>query len=533
MEAIDQECVVAPGDLREAPISVTTTETNLTGNWKFSRPELMETAPPCTAGCPLQNDIRSIADLLQRSAPEAALEILRRSNPLPAVTGRVCPGFCSQSCSRAELDQCVQISRLERYLGDLGLSRPYPAPERMRGEKAAVIGSGPAGISAAYQLARQGIGVTVFEEHSSPGGLLAYGIPEYRLPKEVLGAELDNLFRSLPLELVTERRITPSEAEAMQEEYDFLFCAPGLWGTALPREYANSEGVRHGLELLQAINSGHVPQESRFTVVGGGNVALDTARCLYRLGKQARIVYRRSMSQMPAYAEEVRQALEEGIPLLERRLIADMEKAADGLRLQLAEARETEKGIESGEAAERLDTDLVVLAVGQTRELDFPSSESFPCIGDYQDGAGNVARAMASGREAAERALASCGLAPQKGTLQDGLESSRDSGKRLGLYLLQPEPSFPSQESDPSLRVKDFQEIIPTPDEAEVRVLASRCLQCGRCTACGLCWFFCPDMAVRMDSQKQSVEIDVNYCKGCGLCASVCPRGVIQMREDV
>jgi 2-oxoacid:acceptor oxidoreductase delta subunit (pyruvate/2-ketoisovalerate family) len=235
---------------------------------------------------------------------------------------------------------------------------------------------------------------------------------------------------------------------------------------------------------------------------------------------------------MPAYADEVRLALEEGIPLLERRLIADMEKAADGLRLQLAEARKTENGVEPGEPGESLDTDLVVLAVGQIRDLDFPCSESFPCIGDYQDGAGNVAQAMASGRVAAERVLASCGLAPEKGMRQDKVESSRDSGKRLGLYLLQPEPSFPSREADPSLRIKDFQEIYPTPEEDEVRALASRCLQCGRCTACGLCWFFCPDMAVRLDSQKQSVEIDVNYCKGCGLCASVCPRGVIQMRED-
>ena len=533
MEAINQECVIAPGDLREAPISSTTTATNLTGSWKFFRPEIAESGSPCSEACPLANDIRSIADLVHRGQPEEALRILRRTNPLPAVTGRVCPGFCRQSCNRAQLDQSVLVPRLERYLGDLGLERPYPAPDAMRAERAAVIGSGPAGISAAYHLARQGIRVVLYEERSAPGGMLAYGIPEYRLPRAILRAELDNLLAGLPIELETERRITPEQLMTLRQEHDFLFCGPGLWGTSLPGEFAGNPKVRHGLELLETINSGHVPPESRFVVVGGGNVALDTARCLRRLGKEVSIVYRRTRSQMPAYAEEIRQALDEGVPVLEERLIGRMEETDGGLELRLARAVQTDGGIEQGEPMERLETDIVVPAVGQTRDAVFPEDPSVFLIGDYRDGAGNVARAMASGRQAAERALASCGLNTETPASSRESENARDRAAPWGICLLQPETPCEPPETPPSERAKDFREVSPAPDSEEVAALASRCLQCGRCTACGLCWFFCPDLAVQLGNSPQNVAIDASYCKGCGICASVCPRGVIRMREEV
>ncbi len=533
MEAIDQECVIAPGDLREAPISSTTTATNLTGSWKFFRPEFAESASPCAEACPMSNDIRSIADHVHRGQPEEALRILRRTNPLPAVSGRVCPGFCRQGCNRAELDQSVLVPRLERYLGDLGLDRPYSAPEFICSERAAVIGSGPAGISAAYHLARQGIRVAMYEERPAPGGMLAYGVPEYRLPRAILRAELNNLLASMPIDLETERRITPEQLETLRQEHDFLFCGPGLWGTSLPGEFAGTPRVRHGLELLEAINSGHEPQESRFVVVGGGNVALDTARCLRRLGKEVSIVYRRTRSRMPAYAEEIRQAQDEGVPVLEERLIDNMKETDDGLQLQLAEAVQTDGGIEPGEPLERLNTDIVVPAVGQTRDTVFPEDPSVFLIGDYRDGAGNVARAMASGRQAAERALASRGADTDTPASSRESENAGDRAAPWGICFLQPEEPCEPPEVAASERADDFREISPAPDSEEVAALASRCLQCGRCTACGLCWFFCPDLAVQLGSGPQSVAFDVSYCKGCGICASVCPRGVIRMREEV
>jgi len=533
MEAINQECVIAPGDLGQAPISLTTTATNLTGNWRFARPELAESVSPCTAVCPLHNDIRSITDLLHRSDPEAALRLLRRTNPMPAVTGRVCPGFCRHGCTRAELDQSVEVPRLERYLGDLGLARPHSAPDCMRRERAAVIGSGPAGIAAAYYLARKGIRVTLFEERAAPGGMLAYGIPAYRLPKDILHSELDNLLANLPIDLVTRRRVAPEEMEAMGREYDFLFCAPGLWGTSLPGEFANTPRVRHGLELLEAINNGNVPPESRLVVVGGGNAALDSARCLSRLGKEVQIVYRRSRSRMPAYAEEVRQAVDEGIPVLEERLIRDMEETDTGLRLHLARAVESDSGIEPGESLEQLDTELVVAAVGQTQEAVFPAGPWVFLIGDHDEGAGNVAQALASGRSAAERALASLGLELEQPPSCAESEEEAERCTPWGICLLEPEAPCEIPELEPAERKDNFREISPPPGSREVTDLASRCLQCGRCTACGMCWFFCPDLAIRVDSRRQNVEIDTDYCKGCGICASVCPRGVIRMREDI
>jgi 2-oxoacid:acceptor oxidoreductase delta subunit (pyruvate/2-ketoisovalerate family) len=452
---------------------------------------------------------------------------------MPAVTGRVCPGFCRQGCTRSELDQSVVVPRLERYLGDLGLVRPHPVPDGMRRERAAVIGSGPAGIAAAYYLARRGIRVTLFEERAAPGGMLAYGIPAYRLPRDILEAELHNLLESLPIDLETKRRVIPEDLEALREEYDFLFCGPGLWGTSLPGEFANTPRVRHGLDLLEAINNGEVPPESHFVVVGGGNAALDSARCLARLGKEVTIVYRRSRSRMPAYAEEVRQAVEEGIPILEERLIREMEETDTGLRLQLARAVETDSGIEPGESLEQLETKLVVAAVGQSKEAVFPAGPAVFLIGDHQEGAGNVAQALASGRSAAERALVSLGLEAEEPTLPPESEHQADGGAPWGICFLEPESPCEIPELAPEERRDDFREISPPPDSGEVATLASRCLQCGRCTACGLCWFFCPDLAIRLESRGQSIEIDTDYCKGCGICASVCPRGVIRMREDI
>ena len=402
MEAINQESVVAPGDIREAPISMTTTDTNLTGSWKFLRPCVGEKPAPCLAACPLHNDVPSVLAELRDKGPQTALATLRQYNPMPAVTGRVCPNFCQQSCSRASCDQEVLVGCIERFLGDLGLDLSYPAPARTINRTVAVVGSGPAGLTAAYFLAAAGLKVSLLEKESQAGGLLRYGIPAYRLPRDILDREVDNLITSLGIELQLNRTVAEDDTDQLLRDFDFVFCAPGLGSSIIPAELQSvGPGVEPGLELLKRLNQGETPAGEQFAVVGGGNVAVDVARCLIRCGKEVQIVYRRTFEEMPAYAEEKTQALEEGVVLRERRLISSLEPDQAGMRLELAEAENQGGSIRPGQPAGSISVDRVVLAIGQAAHMAVSESDRLFLGGDYQTGPATVVEAMASGRRAA------------------------------------------------------------------------------------------------------------------------------------
>jgi NADPH-dependent glutamate synthase beta subunit-like oxidoreductase/Pyruvate/2-oxoacid:ferredoxin oxidoreductase delta subunit len=430
----------------------------------------------------------------------------------------------------------VLVGCIERYLGDLGLDLPYPAPARSIDRTVAVVGSGPAGLSAAFFLAAAGLKVSLLEKESQAGGLLRYGIPAYRLPRDILDREVDNLITSLGIELQLNRTVAEDDIDQLLRDFDFVFCAPGLGSSIIPAELQSAgPGVEPGLELLKRLNLGQNPAGERFAVVGGGNVAVDVARCLIRCGKEVQIVYRRTFEEMPAYAEEKTQALEEGVVLRERRLIASLEPDESGLRLDLAEAENQAGSIRTGQPAESIGVDRVVLAVGQAAHMAVSQSDRLFLGGDYQTGPATVVEAMASGRRAAEAILA---------TIDPALVSGwpDDQASRLAAEPGQPSLDFEPrrgrlepEELDVAARRASFEEIRPTPDQSLVLEAASRCLGCGSCNACGLCWFFCPDVAISLEETGQGTlpRLDLEHCKGCGLCAAVCPRGVIQLEEDV
>lgn len=536
MEALDQESVVAPGDIRESPVSMTTTEGNRTGSWKFFRPVAAERLAPCAAACPLQNHIPAIMDLLRREDPEAALAELRRWNPLPAVTGRVCPGFCQEQCNRGRLDQKVLIGSIERFLGDFGLDRPFPPPGEKKNERVAVIGSGPAGLAAAYFLAKSGVQVSILEREDRPGGLLRYGIPAYRLPKDILDRELNNLIGSLGIDLQQNRDMQPEEISGLLQDFDFVFFAPGLWASVIPPEFRDVKaGIDPGLELLKELNRGNIPAGERFAVVGGGNVAVDVARSLIRCGKQVHIIYRRSFEEMPAYTAEKTQALEEGVALWENRLIRFVEGHNSGLHLTLARAEKQNGKIRAGRSAEALEADRVVPAVGQGVHIDMPASERIISGGDYYTGAATVVEAMATGQKAAKTILEAIDPELAKECFPVGKDLPAMAAGEGNLDFVPRRPRIEVEELDPETRRRCFDEICSGLDPEKVREAAEHCLCCGTCSGCGLCWFFCPDVAIRMEQNGgfASPDVDPDHCKGCGLCAAVCPCGVIQMEEDL
>lgn len=299
-------------------VSSTSTRTNLTGSWKYIQPIYQDRVAPCNQGCPVGIDIEGTMNLLREGRIEEARDLLLRENPLPAVTGRVCYHPCEGACHRGRLDGAVAIHAVERMLGDLALETPPsgPAPRTRRGD-VAVVGSGPAGLACAYHLVRLGYAATVYEADREPGGVLRYGIPEYRLPKRVLAGEIDRL-RALGVDFRCGVRIGADLTAGELDRHAAVFVATGAQRPRrLGIEGEDARGVRDGLGFLREVHHGARPElGARVVVVGGGNTAMDCARTAARLGADVTVLYRRGRAEMPANAEEVEDALHEGVRLV-------------------------------------------------------------------------------------------------------------------------------------------------------------------------------------------------------------------------
>jgi 2-oxoacid:acceptor oxidoreductase delta subunit (pyruvate/2-ketoisovalerate family) len=295
-------------------VSTTSTRVNHTGSWKYIRPVYQDRVAPCNQGCPVGVDIEGCMNLLREGRQSDAIDLLLRENPLPAVTGRVCYHPCERACNRAKLDDAVAIHAVERHLGDLALEQPAPQVRRVHPESVAVVGSGPAGLACAYHLARLGYGVTIYEAEDEPGGVLRYGIPEYRLPKRVLAQEVDRL-RAMGVAIRCRVRVGREVTFGELDRHAAVFVATGTGvSRALGIPGEDAPGVLRGIELLRAVNRGQRPELGRqVVVIGGGNTAMDCARTAVRLGAEVSVLYRRGRAEMPANAEEVQEALHEGV----------------------------------------------------------------------------------------------------------------------------------------------------------------------------------------------------------------------------
>ncbi|MEA3333059.1 MAG: FAD-dependent oxidoreductase [Pseudomonadota bacterium] len=528
------------GDFTGLPISGDSTAVNLTGSWKFFRPHLVTKESPCRQACPLNIPIAAYLDKLASGNISEALHLLREYNPMPAITGRVCPHFCQSACNRQEFDEAVLIGDLERYLGDLGLESPHSASTEKRAEKVAIIGAGPAGLSAAVFLARKGLKTTIFEQAPLAGGLLRYAIPAYRLPREILDRELDNLLNNYDIDLKCNHRIESSELAQLEKKYQHIIWAPGLQRSSRPAPWHDIPQVKGALELLAAINRGEAIKGRRFIVIGGGNAALDTARSLLRLGKKVEIVYRRTIAEMPAYEEEKKQALDEGLVIHEKQVVGTI-AAGETLQINLHQGQDNDGRISEGDFLKKVEADYLIAAIGQESDLnlnDFSLNDHNLIIkaGDFSHGAASVAEALASGRQAAETIL-------RKLVITSSLNANTESKKpiivensSLHLDYYSKIPAINVPELDNQIRTDNFSEIRQSLTQEQMKSEIERCFHCGSCTACGICWFFCPDVAIAINREESDpdkrVLFDYDHCKGCGQCTVVCPRGVIEMEED-
>lgn len=518
-----------------------------TGPWATQQPHRREWTPPCNHVCPAGNDVQGFLQALAHRQPNLALDILLRTTPFPAVCGRVCPAPCMETCNRIGFDGAVNVRDLERYAGDHGEAVVEALPAR--DERVGVIGSGPAGLSAAYHLARLGYDVTVIESGSSLGGLLRTGIPPYRLPRDVLEKEINRVL-SLGVATRLETRVGRRELFTLAMEFDALLVATGLQELRSLKLGAEVSGdaVMQGIDFLDRANRNCIRVDGEdVVVVGGGNTAFDAARSALRLGaRHVRILYRRTRDEMPAITEEIDEAIEEGVECTYLTLPVRLSPSRCGARFSLtcrrmelgdADASGRRRPVEVADSDFEVAADRVLLALGQSPDLSvFPEGTEVRdgedilgllqtpvyAVGDLASGDGTVAAAIGSGRRAA--------LSIHhvfSGEELDGFGPPAEEVIPAGamkLHLFESAPAHHGMSRPAEERRLDYGEVHSGLEDVSE---AERCLSCGVCNECDRCVTYCPEGVLRRVGHE--FVFDYEYCKGCGVCAAECPRNVVFM----
>jgi 2-oxoacid:acceptor oxidoreductase gamma subunit (pyruvate/2-ketoisovalerate family) len=529
-----------------------------TGQWASEQPHRQQMIPPCNHICPAGNDVQGFLNALAHKETDKALEILLRSTPFPSICGRACPAPCMESCNRIELDGAVNVRQMERYAGDHGQVTLEPAAKR--DERVAIVGSGPAGLAAAYHLARFGYRVKVFESGAEIGGLLRTGIPEFRLPEEAVAREIDRIL-SLGVAVETDHQIHRQALLELARKHDAVLVATGLQEQRdLRLGLDSAEAVVQGIDFLDHVHRDNIRVDGEdVVVIGGGNTAMDSARSALRLGAESvRVVYRRTRKEMPAIAEEIDETIEEGVAIeFLTQPVALHEDPSDGIRrhyrlacrrMQLGEPDESGRRapVEIPDSEFELACHRIILALGQSPDISvFPEGTEVRegsqllglletpvfAIGDLATGDGTVAGAIGSGRRSAvhiHNVLSGehVTITQHAGALRD-VDVWRDDVIRadaMKLHLFERQPVSEGDALDAVVRRSTFDEVhMGLDDTAE----ATRCLSCGVCNECDYCATYCPEGVLKRVGHR--LEFDYSYCKGCGVCVAECPRNVIFM----
>ena len=522
---------------------------NHTGSWRVQRPQYVDLMPPCNNACPAGENIQSWLYTAEDGSYEKAWRALVVENPFPAVMGRVCYHPCESVCSRGKLDEAVGINSVERFLGDLAIEKGWSTPVTAEpsGRHVLVVGAGPSGLSAAYHLRRLGHDVTVRDATDAPGGMMRFGIPKYRLPREVLDAEIARI-TDMGVRIELGKRVD-NVNEAMAQRFDAVFLAVGAHiGKRAYIPAGESAKILDAVHLLHSVEDGQPPLLGRKVVVyGGGNTAIDVARTAKRLGaEEAVIVYRRTRERMPADDTEIEEALEEGVLM---KWLSTVRHAEAGV-LMVERMELDEKGFPQPTGdLEALEADSLVLALGQ--DVDLSLLDGVPGL-KVHDGVVTVDPTMMTGHAGI---FAGGDMVPAERTVTTAIGHGKKAARNIDAWL-RDRPHAPSHQHpvveydtlntwyysdapatvrprlEAARRSSTFDEVVQGLDESTALYEARRCMSCGNCFECDNCFGVCPDNAVIKLGPGKGFQIDLDFCKGCGICAQECPSGSIVMTPE-
>jgi len=535
----DRSDITLPPDLRQK---------SGTGPVRLQEPVYVDSIPPCNNACPAGENIQGWLDKAQDGDFEAAWRILVADNPMPAIHGRVCYHPCESSCNRQHVDDAVSIHAVERYLGDLALEHGW-VPEisaEPSGKKVLVVGAGPSGLSAAWHLAMLGHQVEIREAGPMAGGMMRFGIPAYRMPRDVLDGEVARI-EKLGVKITLNCKVEDVMATKTEEGFDAVFMAIGAHlGKHVDIPARDSGRILDAVNYLASVEKGEEPKLGRrVAVYGGGNTAMDAARTAKRLGaEEAMIIYRRDREHMPAHEMEAIEAEAEGIKINWLRTIREIDSTT--FQVEVMEVDENGRPQPTGEI-ETLEADSLVLALGQN--VDTSVLEHIPGVSLAWDGVVEVNENMMTG---ADGVFAGGDMVPSERTVTIATGHGKKAARHIDAWLKgtayskesrQPTVDFDAlhlhyysdaqqreQESlAPEHRTEDFREVTAGLSKQEARFESARCYSCGNCYECDGCYGACPESAIVKLGKGKGYEINYDLCTGCRACFLQCPCHAMEM----
>ncbi|WP_421794935.1 NAD(P)-binding protein [Haliscomenobacter sp.] len=521
-----------------------------TGALRSQIPQYIDYLPPCNNACPAGENIQAWLGLAQESRYAEAWQKLVEENPLPAVHGRVCYHPCEDHCNRSFIDTPVSIHAIERFLGDKALEEGWQIELNvpLSGKKVLIVGGGPSGISAAYHLRRAGHEVEIREAGPVLGGMMHFGIPPYRLPRNILDAEIQRIV-NLGIKVTLNHKVEDLLEEKEAGAFDAVFVAVGAHLSKkvdIPSRDAGQ--ILDALTFLKDTETGNAPKLGRkVAIYGGGNTAMDAARVAKRLGYEPLIIYRRDREHMPAHSFEADEALAEGVKINWLRTIKEINEQE--IKVEVMEVNAEGKPVGTGQF-ETLEADALILALGQDSDISF--LKNIPDISFDNDGRVVVGPDMMTG---AKGVFAGGDMVPSERTVTVAVGHGKKAARyidaflrnttyqkapkhpvvgfeRLHIWYKTFAPQSPQPQVAEAVRVQDFREVLGGLSEAAARFEAQRCLSCGNCFECDGCYGACPEDAVIKLGKGNRYRFDLNKCTGCAVCFEQCPCHAIEMVAD-